>query len=180
MNASIEAFTGDLHAVLARLHEPVTDEPVSVITARLGRRLAEARKAASDADELTKQIVVHQQTAADATSALATAESDLEMLRRIAGVIDNPALEQAIERARQRDVVAATIAHAEQTLSTLGDGMPEAALRAEATQIDPDAVVGRQLRRSSNATGDTGRTTRRAERTADPGRISVGRDASRP
>ncbi len=143
MNASVEAFTGDLQAVLGRLDEAVTDEPVSVIAARLGRRLAEARKAASDADELTKQIVAHQQAAMDATSALAAAEAELETLRRTAGVTDNPALEQAIERARQRDVVAATMAHAEQALTTLGDGIPEAALRAEATQIDPDVVVGR-------------------------------------
>jgi uncharacterized protein YhaN len=143
MNASIEAFTADLHAVLARLDEPVTDEPVPVIAARLGRRLAEARKAASDAAELAKQTVAHQQAATDAINAGAAAEADLVALRRIAGVTDNPALEQAIERARQRDTVAATVAHAEQTLLTLGDGMPEAALRAEATQIDPDAVVGR-------------------------------------
>jgi chromosome segregation protein len=143
MNANIEGFTGDLHAVLGRLDEAITDEPVSVIAARLGRRLAEARKAASDADELTKQIVVHQQAATDAANALAAAEAELETLRRVAGVTDNPALEQAIEQARQRDAVAGSMAHAEQALSTLSDGLPEAALRAEAMQIDPDAVVGR-------------------------------------
>ena len=67
-------------------------------------------------------------------------------LRRCAGspgVKDNLALERATERARQRDAVTGTIAHAEQALVTLGDGMVEAALCAEATQIDPDAVVGR-------------------------------------
>jgi chromosome segregation protein len=143
MNDSIEAFTVGLHAVLARLDEAVTDEPVSVIAARLGRRLAEARKAAADADELTKQIIVHRQAATDATNIRTNSETDLETLRRIAGVADNPALERAIERARQRDAVTGTIVHAEQALVTLGDGMAEAALRAEATQIDPDAVVGR-------------------------------------
>ena len=143
MNAGLEGFTGNLHAVLARLDEAVTDEPVTVIAARLGRRLAEGRKTAADADELTKQIIVHRQVATDATNARAAAETDLETLRRIAGVKDNLALERAIERARQRDAVTGTIAHAEQALVTLGDGMVEAALRAEATQIDPDAVVGR-------------------------------------
>ena len=39
MNAGLEGFTGNLHAVLARLDEAVTDEPVTVIAARLGRRL---------------------------------------------------------------------------------------------------------------------------------------------
>jgi len=143
MKDSIEAFTGGLHAVLARLDEAVTDEPVSVIAARLGRRLAEARKAAADADELSKQIIVHRQAATDATNIRTDSETDLETLRRIAGVTDNPALERAIERARQRDAVTGTIVHAEQALVTLGDGMAEAALRAEATQIDPDVVVGR-------------------------------------
>jgi chromosome segregation protein len=131
MNASIEAFTGGLHAVLARLDEAVADEPVSVIAARFGGRLAEARKAAADADELTKQIIVHRQAATDATNIRTDAEKDLETLCRIAGVTDNPALERAIERARQRDAVTGTIAHAEQALVTLGDRMAEARDAAE-------------------------------------------------
>ena len=59
------------------------------------------------------------------------------------GVTDNPALEQAIERSRQRDAAVRTISRAEAALLTQGDGLPEATLLAEATGIDPDAVVGR-------------------------------------
>lgn len=143
MNANVEAFSAAVHAALAQLGEAVTDEPATVVAARLGRRLAEARKAASDADELMKQIAARQQAATDATNALAGADAELEMLRQIAGVTDNPALEQAIDRARQRDAAVGAISHAEQALLTQGDGIPEAALLAEVTGVDPDAVVGR-------------------------------------
>jgi uncharacterized protein YhaN len=61
----------------------------------------------------------------------------------MAGVTDNPALERAIEQARQRDAAVAAIARTEQALSMQGDGVPEAALLAEATGIDLDAVAGR-------------------------------------
>ncbi len=143
MRASIEAYTTDVCAVVAQLGEAATDEGAPVIVARLGRRLSEARKADSDADELMKQIVAHQQAATDATNALAAADAELEVLRGIAGVTDNPALEQTIERSRQRDAAVGTILRAEQALLTQGDGLPEATLRAEETEIDPDAVVGR-------------------------------------
>ena len=129
--------------MVTHLGDAATDEVAPVIAARLGRRLLEARKAASDADELMKQIVAHQQAATDATNVLAAADAELEVLHRIAGVTDNPALEQAIERSRQRDAAVRTIARAEAALLTQGDGLPEAALLAEATGIDPDAVVGR-------------------------------------
>ena len=137
MSASIEAYRTDMCAVLARLGDAVTDEPAPVIAARLGRRLAEARKAASEADELSKRIAGHEQAAADAANVLAATEAALDALRRLAGVMDNPALQQAIERARHRDAVVATIAHAEQSLATDGDGMAERQrCCAEAAQTD--------------------------------------------
>ena len=143
MSASIEAYTTDVCAMVTQLGDAATDEVAPVIAARLGRRLLEARKAASDAAELMKQIVAHQQAATDATNVLAAADAELELLHRIAGVTDNPALEQAIERSRQRDAAVRTISRAEAALLTQGDGLPEATLLAEATGIDPDAVVGR-------------------------------------
>jgi uncharacterized protein YhaN len=143
MSGSIEAYRNDVCAVVSRLGDAATDEAAPVIAARLARRLAEARKAASDEEELTKQITAHQQAATDATNALAAADAELETLRGMAGVTDNPALEQAIEQARQRDAAVAAIARTEQALSMQGDGMPEAALLAEATGIDLDAAVGR-------------------------------------
>jgi uncharacterized protein YhaN len=114
-----------------------------VIAARLGRRLAEARKAVSEADELSKRIAGHEQAAADAANVLAATEAELEAQRVLASVTDNPALQQAIERARQRDAAAATIARVEQSLASDGDGMAETSLRAEAAQTDLDTLVGR-------------------------------------
>ena len=65
------------------------------------------------------------------------------MLRELAGAADDPALERAIERARQRDALVADIAKLEEGLLGQGDGMPEEALRAEAASVEPDAVVAR-------------------------------------
>jgi chromosome segregation protein len=143
MNGSIDAYRTEVGAVVAQLGDAATDEAAPVVAARLVRRLAAARKAAADADELMKQIVAHQQAATDATNALAVADADLETLRQMADVTDNPALEQAIARARQRDAAVEAIARTEQALSRQSDGMSEAALLAETTGIDLDAVVGR-------------------------------------
>ncbi len=143
MNASIEAYMTDLRAAVTRLGGAATDEPAPVIAARLGRRLAEARKAASDADDLGTRIADHQRAAADAAKILVDVDAELQALRRLAGAADDPALQHAIERAQQRDAVAAQIAGVEQSLAGYGDGMAEAALRAEAAQTDLDVLVGR-------------------------------------
>jgi chromosome segregation protein len=143
MNATIDAYTTDICAVVTRLGQVVTDEPAPVIAARLGRRLAEARKAASEADELDTRIADHQCTAANLAKVLADVDAELAILRRLAGAVDEPALQRAIERAQQRDAAAATVARAEQLLAIEADGLCEAALRAEAARIDLDALVGR-------------------------------------
>ncbi len=143
LNAGIEAYTKAVGAVLTRLDDAVTDEPAPVAAARLGRRLAEARKAASEAEDLGTRIADHERAAADAVNILRDVDAELEALRRLANSTDDPELQRAIERAQQRDATTATIARAEQSLAAEGDGMAEAALRAEAARSDLDAVVGR-------------------------------------
>jgi chromosome segregation protein len=132
-----------VYAVQARLGEPASDEPPSVIAARLARRLADARKVASDAADLTKRIAVHETAAADSAQRIRIAEAELDALRTIAGTADDAELERAIERARNRDRVADSIARLGQTLLAQGDGHAEAALRDEAGRIDSDAAVAR-------------------------------------
>ncbi len=143
MKANIETFTIDARSVLARLGSGDTGGFAPVIASHLGRRLTEARKAASETEDLTRRIADHEQAAAESASALNAAEMELAALRQLAKAPDNAGLQREIERARQRDVVASTIARAEQSLATEGDGMPEAVLRAEAVQTDLDAVIGR-------------------------------------
>jgi chromosome segregation protein len=143
LNADIETFTAAVGALLTRLGDAVTDEPAPVTAARLGRRLAEARKAASEADDLGTRITDHQQAASDAANLLADVDAELAALRRLANATNDPALQHALERAQRRDATAATIARAEASLASEGDGIAEAALRAEAAQTDLDAVVGR-------------------------------------
>ena len=143
MATSIETFTNELRAVQARLCEPATDEPAPVIAARLARKLADARKAASNAAELTKRIAAHEAAAADAANRLRIAEEELDALRTVAGTTDDAELERAIERARDRDRAAESIARLGETLLAQGDGHSETALRDEAVRIDSDAAVAR-------------------------------------
>ena len=143
MEAAVAAFAADVQAIRAHLADPASDEPAPVAAARLGRRLTEARKAATEAAELAKRIASHASAAAEAARRLGAADTELEALRTLAGVTDDAALAQAIERAHRRDAVAAALTAAEQALRAQGDGLPEDALQAEAAQVEPDAVAGR-------------------------------------
>ncbi len=143
MTDSIAAFAADVRAAQAKTSEAETDEPAPILAARLVRRLAEARKAAADAKDLTLRIAAHAAEQAQAAQRRTEAEQGLQALRLLAGVADDPGLRLAIERSRRRDALAQEILKLEQALPAQGDGLAEAALRAEAAGIDPDAVVGR-------------------------------------
>jgi hypothetical protein len=118
MTTSINGFATEVRAVLARLEDSASDEPASVIASRLVRRLTDARKTATDAAELRNRIVAHETAAAIAARCLADAEADIEALRKTAGVADDDALQQAIDRARRRDAAVETIARLERDLLT--------------------------------------------------------------
>ena len=143
MRQSIAGFAATVDSIRARLDEPVTDEQAAVVAARLARRLADARKAAGESTELADRIAAHEAASKDASQRLVTAEEELAALRGLAGVGDDAALAQAIERSRQRDTLAKALERATQALRVQGDGMAEAALRDEAAQTELDSVVGR-------------------------------------
>ncbi|MEJ0015892.1 MAG: AAA family ATPase [Acetobacteraceae bacterium] len=143
MTASINDFTIEVHALLARIDDAEPGEPAPQTAARLARRLTDARKAAAEAADLKRRIVAHETAVAAAGRRLAEAEASIDALRKAACVTDDAALQQAVDRARRRDAALATRERLEQDLATQGDGMQEAVLRAEAAQIDADAVVGR-------------------------------------
>ena len=143
METSIANFAAEVAAVHARLGEPATDEPAPLIAAHLARKLAGARKAASDVAELAKRIRAHEAAAADATRRRRIAEEELQALHTVAGTTDDAELERAIDRARQRDKVTESIARDGAVLLAQGDGYSEAALREEAAQIESDAAVAR-------------------------------------
>ncbi len=153
MTASIEAFTSETHSLQPRLGDPPGEETAPVIVARLARRLAEARKAALDAERLAADIAAHDAAAADAVRRRDAADADLAVLRDRAGATDDPALERAIDRARQRDALAADTARLEEALLGQGDGMAEEALRAEISSIEPDALVARLAEIESEQAG---------------------------
>ena len=143
MATSTETFTNELRAVQAQLCEPATDESAPVIVARLARKLANARKAASDAVELTKRIAGYEAAAADAAHRLRIAMAELDALHAVAGTSNDDELERAIARSRDRDKATENIARLGETLVAQGDGHSEIVLRDEATRIDSDAAVAR-------------------------------------
>ena len=181
MLASIETFDDQVRAVQGRLSDPATAEPSTVIVARLGRRLADARRIASDAEALTVRIIAHEAAADTAARRLRAAEAELETLRQLAGAANDVELERAIEHARQRDAAAAEIARLGHLLLAQGDGRAEDVLRSEIAGIDPDAVVARlaEIRDELVSLGER-RETLSAERTraeAILAEMRQGRDA---
>jgi hypothetical protein len=179
MTASINDFSAQVRVLREQVGETASDEPAPLSAGRLARRLAEARKAAADADDLGKRIGQHETAAAEAARRLMAAEEELGVLRRLAGVADDAALGQAIERARQRNAIAAVVARIEQDLRMQGDGIPEPALRAEAGQIGHDAVVGR-LAAIDSELDTLGGTTGGIECATHQIGSRAGRDARRP
>lgn len=182
MTANINAFAAEVAAARAATEEPDSGEPAPILAARLVRRLAEARKAAADAKDLTQRIAAHEAEQTQAVQRRSTAEQDLQALRLLAGVADDPGLRRAIERSRRRDVLTATIARDEQSLREQGDGLAETALREEAEGIDLDAVVGRmtEVEAEMRALGDQ-REELSAQRTRAAsalGAMREGRDAA--
>lgn len=182
MLASIETFDDQVRAVQGRLLDPATEEPSTVIAARLGRRLADARRIASDAEALAVRIVAHEAAADEAARRLRAAEAELETLRNLAGAANDADLERAIERARQRDAAAAEIARLGRVLLAQGDGRAEDVLRSEIAGIDPDAVVARlaEIRDELTNLGER-RETLSAERTRSEATLAEmrqGRDAA--
>ena len=182
MGASIDAFANNVRGVQARLAEAASDEPAPVTAARLARRLGDARKAADDAAELTSRIATHEAAAADAGRSLRAAEEVLATLRSLAGAADDVELEQAIERAKQRDAAAGEIARIRQALLAQGDGRTEDALRAEVAGFDPDVVVARidEIARELTTLGER-RESLSAERTRAEAKLAemrIGGDAT--
>ncbi len=143
MTASIAAFAAEVGAARAGTGEPDTDESTPILAARLVRRLAEARKAAADAKDLSLRIAAHEGEHAQAIQRRTAAEQELQALRLLAGADDDPGLQRAIERSRRRDALTAAVAQREQALLAQGDGLAEPVLREEAAGTDPDAAVGR-------------------------------------
>jgi chromosome segregation protein len=135
-----------LHAADIHLDSPLAGllrARAELTAARLARRLADARKAADDAAELTSRIGKHETSAANAGRRLRAAEEVLATLRTLVGAADDAELEQAIERGRQRDAAAGEITRIRQAISAQGDGRTEDALRAEVAGVDADVVVAR-------------------------------------
>lgn len=182
MQDSVGRYAAEVDGVRLRLDEPASGEPAAVVVARWARRLAEARKAAADGTELGKRIAVHEIKAKDAAERRDAAEQDLAALRSLAGVTDDAALAQAIERSRRHDALVAVQERTIQALRAQGDGLPEAALRAEAAAIEPDSVVGRlaEIEAELAALGDR-REELSAQRTkaeATLAEMRVGHDAA--
>ncbi|MBR0664386.1 AAA family ATPase [Roseomonas hellenica] len=137
------SFRASVEAALAAIGAPPLSEPASAAAARLLRQLEEARKAEAEAASLTKRIEETSQALAEARRRGEAAEADLAELRRIARVEDDAALAAEIERDRRRDTTEKEISKLEAELGAQGDGLDEAALRAEAAGADADGAAPR-------------------------------------
>lgn len=141
MRDALAGFAGEAAALGAEAGEAAEAAPI--LAAGLARRLANARLAASTATELAKRIAEREAAAAEALARQEAAERMLAELAAQAAAADIPALEEAIRRAAARDALEAGIAGLEADLLRQGDGLAEAALRAEAEGQDPDQAEAR-------------------------------------
>ena len=182
MAGTLADFVRAAEAVRVQLGEPDRGDPPTSIAARAARRLADALAAEGAATDLSARIAEHEAKAAAATRLHREAEADLAALRLVAGAEDDAMLARIIEQARQRDDTMKDVAKHEQNVAASGDGLPEAALRAEAAGVDPDAVAARlaEIKDRAEALGDR-RESLSAERTraeATLAEMRTGHDAA--
>lgn len=143
MEATTAGFAAATRDLLARLPDMDGAEAPALAVPRLARRLAAARALGAQAEALARRIATHETAAAEAGRRGAAAAEAIAGLSALAGAADIPALEAAIGRARRRDALAAEIGTLARILAEQGDGLDEAALRAEAAGIDADAAQAR-------------------------------------
>ncbi|MEI7713935.1 MAG: AAA family ATPase, partial [Rhodospirillales bacterium] len=182
MAGTLADFARAAEAVRVQLGESDRGDPPAFLADRAARRLADALRAEGVATDLSARIAVHEAEAAAATRLHREAEADLAALRLAAGAEDDAMLARIIEQARQRDDTMKDVAKLEQNVVASGDGLPEAALRAEAAGVDPDAVAARlaEIGDRAEALGER-RESLSAERTrgeATLAEMRTGRDAT--
>ncbi|MCC7284061.1 MAG: hypothetical protein IT556_16875 [Acetobacteraceae bacterium] len=156
MEAVVNDFSRRTEALVARLGEPALTEPADQRVAQLARRLYAARTAAAKAESLQEQIRTAEDAQREGRQAFDNADTTLSALRSMAGAADDEALAQAIERTKQRVALLHQIGELETELRDQGDGKDEAALRAEAAGLDPDAAIARlkEIETDQNDLGD--------------------------
>ena len=143
MAATVADFVQAAEALRVQLGDPDRGDPAPAIAAQAARRLADALAAEQATADLSARIVGHTAAADAATRRHEDAEADLAALRATAGAGDDGDLVRIIEQARQRDANVQDIAVREHNVLTLGDGLTETALRAEAIGIDADSAAAR-------------------------------------
>jgi uncharacterized protein YhaN len=140
IQAAVDAFTRDAHALAARLPDEATDASPQLAVARLKRRLDEARATEARAEDLRRRIDGHRDAAITAGRHADDAQQTLDALHAFAGTADDLQLREAIRRARRRAELDDTIAELGRQLLEQGEGKPEAELRGEASGQDPDTA----------------------------------------
>lgn len=143
MEATLADLAREATSLAARLGEVQREEAAPATASRLARRLAEARAAEIKAEELARQVETRHRALAAAGQALQAAEAELSRLHAAAGTADLPALEEAVRRDATRRALRAAIAAEEARLREQGEGIAEAALRAEVAAADPDTAAAR-------------------------------------
>ncbi len=142
LRAATDGLAAAVRDILSRLGT-ATEEADAVAAAALLRRLAEAREATRRAEELERAARGRRAAAAAAREGAAAAERELAALCALAGAADTAALDSAIARSERRAALEAAMRELAEELLRGGDGLDEAALRAESEGADPDGAEAR-------------------------------------
>ncbi|HET6605278.1 MAG TPA: AAA family ATPase [Rhodopila sp.] len=142
MTEAVDRFNAVVEAVRARVAFELGGEMLEVAR-RLAERLAAARRTEDERALLARQRSDLAEVIAGIERQRDAASGVLDALRTQAGVADDEALRQAIERSDRSRTLAQSVAREEATLHSQDDGRSLGELEAEAQDIDFDAIPAR-------------------------------------
>lgn len=143
MTQAIETFSACATELGRRIAPEFCDRPAQESVRLLASRLGDERRKAQERERLKSELEELRRSIIENTKRYDQAESELAVLRALAGAADDAELEAAIARAAEHARLTEQIAEREAELHKLGDGRSIAELQAEQAGLDPDALPGR-------------------------------------
>ena len=151
IHADMATFGQDVVAITALASPaPQADDPPSVVI-HLAGLLEQARSGADRRDVLRQAVAGRQSARAGLLARRESLAETLEGIRDLFGLADGDDVSAILERLEQRQDLADRRTTEVSRLTTAGDGLAEAVIRAEQSGIDPDMVPGDIDRLSQDA-----------------------------
>ncbi|HQQ68695.1 MAG TPA: AAA family ATPase [Alicycliphilus sp.] len=140
MQADLDGLAAGAQALAGRLAPQRQGMPTDELVLGFAQRLEQARQMHGHAQQLQARLDKAQSELAAAHKKQHIEHAHLAPLMSAAAVTDLDALAHAVERSDQRRAIEQKIANTQEELARGADGYPEAELRAQAADSDPDTL----------------------------------------